>query len=61
MVHGPAAGLAATDDLADVLGRHHRFHAVRGHLREMAGDRRGGRPPQYQTAAALATNVPEKR
>ena len=27
------------------LGGHHRFHAVRGHLLEMAGDRRPGPPP----------------
>ena len=60
MVHGPAAGLAATDDLADVLGRHHRFHAVRGHLHEMAGDRAAA-AAAYRTAAALATNVPERR
>jgi RNA polymerase sigma factor (sigma-70 family) len=60
MVHGPEAGLAATDDLADVLGRHHRYHAVRGHLHEMAGDRAAA-AVDYRTAAALATNIPERR
>jgi RNA polymerase sigma factor (sigma-70 family) len=60
MVHGPAAGLAATGELADVLGRHHRFHAVRGHLHEMAGDSAAA-AAAYRTAAALATNIPEKR
>jgi RNA polymerase sigma factor (sigma-70 family) len=60
MVHGPAAGLAATGDLAGVLGRHHRYHAVRGHLHEMAGDRAAA-AADYRTAAALATNIPERR
>jgi RNA polymerase sigma factor (sigma-70 family) len=60
MVHGPRAGLAATDDLADVLGKHHRFHAVRGHLHEMAGDRAAA-TEEYRTAARYATNIPEKR
>jgi RNA polymerase sigma factor (sigma-70 family) len=60
MVHGPAAGLAATDDLAGALGRHHRFHAVRGHLHEMAGDQTAA-AADYRTAASYATNVPERR
>ncbi|HMD92662.1 MAG TPA: DUF6596 domain-containing protein, partial [Trebonia sp.] len=60
MTRGPAAGLAATDELADVLGRHHRFHAVRGHLHELAGDPAAA-AAAYRTAAALATNIPEKR
>jgi RNA polymerase sigma factor (sigma-70 family) len=60
MVHGPPAGLAATDELTDVLGRHHRFHAVRGHLHEMAGDRAAA-AAAYRTAATLATNIPERR
>jgi RNA polymerase sigma factor (sigma-70 family) len=60
MVHGPEAGLAATDELAGSLGRHHRFHAVRGHLHEMAGDRAAA-AADYRTAASLATNIPERR
>jgi RNA polymerase sigma factor (sigma-70 family) len=60
MVHGPAAGLAATDELADVLGKHHRFHAVRGHLHEMAGDTAAA-TEEYLAAARYATNIPEKR
>jgi len=60
MVHGPAAGLAATDDLAGTLGKHHRFHAVRGHLHEMTGDRIAA-AAEYRTAAGYATNVPERR
>ena len=60
MVHGPRAGLAATDELADVLGKHHRFHAVRGHLHEMAGDAVAA-AAAYRSAARYATNIPEKR
>jgi len=60
MVHGPAAGLAATDQLADVLARHHRFHAVRGHLLEMSGDTASA-ADAYRMAARYATNTAEKR
>jgi predicted RNA polymerase sigma factor len=60
MVHGPAAGLAATDELAAELGRHHRFHAVRGHLLEMSGDFTAA-ASAYETAARFATNTAEKR
>jgi len=60
MVHGPEAGLAATDELDGPLGKHHRFHAVRGHLHEMAGDRAAA-AADYRTAARLATNIPERR
>ena len=60
MVHGPAAGLAATDELAGPLARHHRFHAVRGHLLEMAGDMTTA-AADYRTAARYATNIPERR
>lgn len=60
MAHGPAAGLAATDELAGQLAKHHRFHAVRGHLLEMSGDRAGA-ASAYDTAARYATNAAEKR
>jgi RNA polymerase sigma factor (sigma-70 family) len=62
MVHGPRAGL-------DLLGRleadqriagGHRFHAVRGHLLELAGDLAAARE-SYQTAAIRATNLPQQR
>ncbi|MBO0869072.1 MAG: RNA polymerase sigma factor, partial [Micromonosporaceae bacterium] len=62
MVEGPRAGLAALEELAgdDRMTRHHRLHAVRAHLLEMAGE-----PAQalesYRVAARYATNVPEKR
>ena len=60
MVHGPAAGLAAAGELAEVLGRHHRFHAVRGHLLEMSGDPAAA-ADAYRVAAGYATNTAEKR
>ncbi len=60
MVHGPAAGLAAADELAGPLARHHRFHAVRGHLLEMSGDPAAA-ASAYETAARYATNAAEKR
>ena len=59
MVHGPAAGLAATDELAGPLARHHRFHAVRAHLLEMSGDPAAA--ATYDAAARYATNAAEKR
>jgi RNA polymerase sigma factor (sigma-70 family) len=60
MVHGPAAGLAATGELAGPLGMHHRYHAVRGHLHEMSGDITTA-AEDYRTAARYATNIPERR
>jgi predicted RNA polymerase sigma factor len=60
MVHGPAAGLTAAGELAQPLGRHHRFHAVRGHLLEMAGDPAAA-AAAYALAARYATNIAEKR
>jgi len=60
MVHGPAAGLAATDELTVTLARHHRFHAVRGHLLEMSGDPAAA-ASAYALAARYVTNTAEKR
>lgn len=60
MVHGPAAGLAETDKLADALGGHHRLAAVRGHLLELAGDRDAARAA-YQEAAGGTLSRPEQR
>ncbi len=58
-VRGPAAGLQETDRLRDVLGSSHRWHAVRGHLHELAGDQvLAGEA--YAQAARLATNVAER-
>jgi RNA polymerase sigma factor (sigma-70 family) len=62
MVDGPAAGLAALDQVAadPVLARHHRTAAVRAHLLELAGDRAGARQ-QYRRAARLTLSRPEQR
>jgi RNA polymerase sigma factor (sigma-70 family) len=60
MVHGPAAGLGAAGELAGPLARHHRFHAVRGHLLEMSGEPAAA-ASAYDTAARYATNAAEKR
>jgi hypothetical protein len=37
-VLGAAAGLRETDRLRNVIGKRHRWHAVRGHLHELGGD-----------------------
>jgi RNA polymerase sigma factor (sigma-70 family) len=61
MVHGPSAGLALLDALADDrhLGAHHRLDAVRAHLLELAGDAEAARR-HYRMAASRATNAPER-
>jgi predicted RNA polymerase sigma factor len=41
------------------LVRHHRLHAVRAHLLEMAGDHEAA-PRCYRQAARLATSLPEQ-
>jgi len=53
MVRGPRAGLEmlAPLDADERLAGHHRLHAVRAHLLEMAG---------YRTAARLTTSLPEQ-
>ena len=61
MVHGPARGLELLDRLRDdhrVAG-HHRFHAVRAHLLEMAGEREAA-AGEYRTAAARTGSLPER-
>jgi RNA polymerase sigma factor (sigma-70 family) len=62
MVHGPAAGLALLEplDADDRMSGHHRLHAVRAHLLEMAGDHAAAREG-YRTAAGLTTSAPERR
>jgi predicted RNA polymerase sigma factor len=62
MVHGPAAGLdglAALDDDPRLAG-HHRLHAARAHLYEMAGDRQRA-VDHYRAAASGTTSLPEQR
>ena len=61
MVDGPAAGLDLLRDL-DADGRmknHHRLHAVRAHLLEMAGDHQKA-IAQYRAAAGKTTSIPER-
>ena len=62
MVQGPVAGLEIVGPLEDDerMARHHRLHAVRAHLLEMAG-RPGEARESYRAAARLATSLPEKR
>jgi RNA polymerase sigma factor (sigma-70 family) len=59
MAQGPAAGLAILDGLAGRLGDHHRFHAVRAHLLELAGDQDAAWG-EFGAAAARATNLRER-
>ncbi|GAA2470510.1 RNA polymerase sigma factor [Terrabacter carboxydivorans] len=61
MVEGPAAGLALLDDLEHDkrLARHHRLHAVRAHLLELAGDTERARE-SYLLASRLTTSIPEQ-
>jgi RNA polymerase sigma factor (sigma-70 family) len=58
MVHGPGAGLALLDGLADRLGDHHRLHSVRAHLLEQAGDPHA--IVEFKAAAARTTNLRER-
>ncbi len=61
MVHGPAHGLvllARLEEDARIAG-HHRLHAARAHLLEMAGDAPGA-IAQYRAAAAGTTSIPER-
>jgi predicted RNA polymerase sigma factor len=60
MVHGPAAGLALVDTVAERLGASHRIDAVRAHLLEMAGDLEAA-ATHYRSAARRATSLPERR
>jgi predicted RNA polymerase sigma factor len=58
-VEDAAAGLRETDRLREVLGGRHRWHAVRGHLHELAGDPEAA-GAAYAEAARLAANVAER-
>ncbi len=58
-VLGAAAGLRETDRLREVIGERHRWHAVRGHLHELAGDLPAA-ATAYAQAARRATNVAER-
>jgi RNA polymerase sigma factor (sigma-70 family) len=62
MVHGPQAGLheLSVAEADASLAGHHRFHAVRAHLLELAGDRHAARD-HYSLAARRTLSVPEQR
>ena len=59
---GPQAGLELLEPLLDLpaMRRHHRTHAVRAHLLELAGDHEGAEA-EYRTASRLTTSLPEQR
>jgi predicted RNA polymerase sigma factor len=60
MVDGPEAGLRqlASVQADPALARHHRVHAVRAHLLEMAGDPAAA--THYRLAARNTLSVPER-
>jgi predicted RNA polymerase sigma factor len=62
MARGPQAGLDLLAGLAgdERIAGDHRFHSVRGHLLEMAGDRAAALR-SYQDAARRATSLPQQR
>ncbi|GAA4463523.1 RNA polymerase sigma factor [Phytohabitans houttuyneae] len=62
MVYGPATGLAQLDraEADPALAGHHRTHAVRAHLLDLAGEREAARE-QYRLAAKRTLSVPEQR
>ncbi|GAB3479078.1 RNA polymerase sigma factor [Amycolatopsis cihanbeyliensis] len=62
MVHGPHAGLDLLEwlDADDRLADHHRLAAVRGHLRELAGEHEAARAA-YRLAARRTTSLAERR
>ena len=61
MVHGPSAGLKLLDNLDTDrrLTGHHRLHAVRAHLLELAGDHQAA-ITHYRIAANRTTSLPER-
>jgi RNA polymerase sigma factor (sigma-70 family) len=62
MVHGAAAGLGALEEAATEpgLADHHRVHAVRAHLLELAGQPAAARA-EYAVAAGQTLSRPERR
>ena len=62
MVNGPQAGLALLEQLEEDerLARDHRFHAVRAHLLEMAGEHDAARL-SFEEAAARTMSFPVQR
>lgn len=60
MACGPNAGLALLDGLDEQLSDHHRFHSVRAHLLEQAGDVKAA-TAEFRAAAARTTNLREQQ
>jgi RNA polymerase sigma factor (sigma-70 family) len=60
MVDGPDAGLALLVPLDGSLAGHHRLHAARAHLLEMAGQREAA-IAEYEAAANRTASLPEQR
>ena len=62
MAHGPAAALPLVDTLVDggALARYHLLHSVRGDLLDRLG-RHAEAAAEFDRAATLARNVPERR
>jgi RNA polymerase sigma factor (sigma-70 family) len=62
MVYGPRVALAQLDraEADPALAGHHRVHAVRAHLLDLAGDREAARE-HYKLAAKRTLSVPEQR
>lgn len=59
MVDGPEAGLRMLDGVADRLGDHHRYHAVRAHLLAEAGETDRA-ICEFELASLSATNLRER-
>jgi RNA polymerase sigma factor (sigma-70 family) len=62
MVHGPRTGLLELDvaQSEPALAGHHRVHAVRAHLLDLAGDTEAART-EYRLAARRTLSAPEQR
>jgi predicted RNA polymerase sigma factor len=60
MAEGPEAGLELLAEVEPRLEGHHRVHAVRAHLLELAGDGAGAHA-EYSRAAELTASLPEQR
>jgi predicted RNA polymerase sigma factor len=59
MTEGPAVGLELLGSLDERLAGHHRLHAARAHLLEIAGDTAAA-IADYRAAAALTASTPEQ-
>jgi predicted RNA polymerase sigma factor len=60
MADGPEAGLALLAEVEPRLEGHHRVHAVRAHLLELAGDGAAAHV-EYRRAAERTASLPEQR